>query len=148
MKIYISSDHAGYLLKKDLVPFLLDNGYDVQDCGPKKYDHDDDYPDYISLVAKEVSNDPASMGIVLGFSGQGEAIVCNRFSNVRCAVFYGGNKHILTLSREHNDANILSLAAHFITTMEAKDAVLLWLKTNFSEEERHARRIKKIENYD
>lgn len=119
---------------------------DVVDCGPQKYDHDDDYPDYVSLVAKRVSRDAGSCGIVIGFSGQGEAMVANRFPGVRCAVFYGGSKHILTLSREHNDANMLSLGAHFVTTQEAIQAIELWLHTAFSNESRHVRRIKKIDN--
>jgi ribose 5-phosphate isomerase B len=149
MKIYIGSDHAGFLLKKDLLDFVLEKGFEVYDCGPQEYNHDDDYPDYISVAAKAVSEDPEnSKGIVLGFSGQGEAIVANRFPNVRCAVFYGGTKHILTLSREHNDANMLSLGSHFMTTQEAKQAVEMWLGTAFTNEERHIRRIKKIENYD
>lgn len=147
MKIFIGSDHAGFATKAELIEYLKTLPYECYDCGPYEYNHDDDYPDYISLVAKEVSNDKDSLGIVLGFSGQGEAMVANRFANVRCAVYYGGTKHILTLSREHNDANMLSIGAHFVTTQEAKQAVELWLHTRFSDEERHIRRIKKIELY-
>ncbi len=157
MKIYIASDHAGFALKSELIPFLAERDFDVVDCGPEKYMHDDDYPDYVSLVTEKISQESYRgvalvkmqvAGIVIGWSGQGEAMVANRFSNVRCAVFYGGPKHVLTLSREHNDANILSLGAHFLTTEDAEKAVLLWLSTEFSGEERHVRRIKKIENYD
>jgi ribose 5-phosphate isomerase B len=148
MKIYIGSDHAGFEMKRDLTDFLLEHGVDVVDCGPYEYVHDDDYTDYISIVADHVSKNFELKGIVIGYSGQGEAMAANRFPNVRCAVFYGGSKHVLTLSREHNDANILSLGANFITSREAKQAVLLWLKTNFSGEDRHIRRIKKIEQYD
>lgn len=146
MKIYIGSDHAGFEMKRVLISHLVEGDFEVYDCGPKEYVHDDDYPDYISIVAKCVAHEDDSMGIVLGWSGQGEAIVANRFPGVRCAVFYGGPKHILTLTREHNDANILSLGAHFITTQEATQAVDMWLHTKFSNDERHIRRIKKIEN--
>jgi ribose 5-phosphate isomerase B len=146
MKVYIGSDHAGFEMKRGLISVLAESGFDVSDCGPYEYVHDDDYPDYVGIVAEEVSNDLSSNGIVIGWSGQGEAMVANRFPGVRCAVFYGGSKHILTLSREHNDANILSLGAHFITTQEARQAVELWLGTKFSGDERHVRRIKKIEN--
>ena len=145
MKIYIGSDHAGFEMKKDLISYLKEMNYEVFDLGPSEYVHDDDYPDYISLVAHEVSKDFKVTGIILGYSGQGEAIVANRFPNVRAAVFYGGSKHIVTLCREHNDANILSLGAHFLTTEEARRAVDLFLGTKFSGEERHIRRIKKIE---
>lgn len=147
MRIYIGSDHAGFELKRELVKFLEEKGYKVFDCGPEVYDHGDDYPDYISKVAEAVSQESDAKGIVLGWSGQGEAMAANRFPNVRCALFYGGTKHIITLSREHNDANILSLGAHFITTKEAKEAVNLWLDTEFSGEERHERRIKKIDSF-
>ena len=147
MKIYIGSDHAGFELKRELIPFLSLQGYKPYDCGPSEYNHGDDYPDYIPNVAEHVSNDSGSMGIIIGFSGQGEAMVANRFPNVRCAVFYGGSKHALTLSRQHNDANLLSLGSNFVTTQEAKEAVLLWLHTDFSQEERHIRRIQKIERY-
>ena len=148
MKIYIGSDHAGFEMKRELISFLKDSGHSVLDCGPREYNHDDDYPDYVSIVAEKVSQDGESKGIVIGSSGQGEAIVANRFPNVRCALFYGGPKHILTLSREHNDANVLSLGSNFLTIQEAKQAVELWLHTEFSGEERHIRRIKKIEKYD
>ncbi len=147
MKIYIGSDHAGFEMKRGLATFLSESGFEVYDCGPTEYVHDDDYPDYISTVAEYVAKDQNDRGIVIGSSGQGEAIVANRFSGIRCAVFYGGSKHILTLSREHNDANVLSLGARFLTTQEATEATLLWLKTKFSEDERHIRRIKKIEQY-
>jgi len=147
MKIYIGSDHAGFEMKRELIAYLLEQGLSVVDCGPAEYNHDDDYPDLISVVADKVSKSEGECGIIIGWSGQGEAMVANRFPRVRCAVFYGGSKHILTLSREHNDANILSLGAHFITTQEAKQAVDLWLHTKFSGEERHIRRIKKIEQY-
>jgi ribose 5-phosphate isomerase B len=149
MKIYIASDHAGFSLKGELVPFLVHRGFEVADLGPAEYKHDDDYPDYISRVAEKISKHPnlGDFGIVIGWSGQGEAMVANRFPNVRCVVFYGGPKHVLTLSRQHNDANILSLGAHFLTSDDAKKAVLLWLGTEFSGEQRHIRRIEKIENY-
>jgi ribose 5-phosphate isomerase B len=149
MKIYIASDHAGFSLKAELLPFLLAHRFEVVDFGPTEYKHDDDYPDYISRVAEKISEHPNldNFGIVIGWSGQGEAMVANRFPNVRAAVFYGGPKHVLTLSREHNDANILSLGAHFLTSDDAKKAVLLWLGTEFSGEERHIRRIEKIEQY-
>jgi ribose 5-phosphate isomerase B len=148
MRIYIGSDHAGFEMKRNLISFLIEQQYEVFDCGPKQYDHDDDYPDYVSIVASSVSKDRDAVGIVMGWSGTGEDIVANRFPNVRCALYYGGNKHIITLAREHNDCNMLSLASHFITTQEAREAVLLWLKTPFSGEPRHMRRIKKIEKYD
>lgn len=147
-KIYIGSDHAGFFLKQELIKYLSEKNYGIYDCGPEKYDHDDDYPDYVSIVAEYISKDSKAKGIILGKNGQGEAIVANRFRNVRCAVFYGGPKHVITLSREHDDANILSLGASFLTIDEAKKAVLLWLKTKFSHDERHIRRIKKIEKYD
>jgi ribose 5-phosphate isomerase B len=148
MKIYIGSDHAGFEMKRELISHLSHHDNEICDCGPEKYNHDDDYPDYISIVAENVSKDSGAVGIVVGYSGQGEAIVANRFARVRCAVYYGGSKHVLTLSREHNDANILSLGSNFLTNREAKQAVDLWLGARFSGEERHVRRIKKIEKYD
>lgn len=147
MKIYIATDHAGYEMKQALESYLeKELGYAVADMGAHQLDMNDDYPDFMERAAREVSQDPtSSRGIILGGSGQGEAIVANRFPKVRCAVYYGGNLDIVRLSREHNNANMLALGARMITLDEAKQAVRLWLETPFSEDERHIRRIRKIE---
>lgn len=147
MKIYIGSDHAGFELKEKLLSMLVEEGYEVIDKGAFKYEENDDYPDFIEAVAKEVSAEPeGALGIIIGGSGQGEAIDANRFPHVRAAEYYGGPIEIVKLSREHNDANILSLGARFVKEQEAKDAVRLWLTTPFSGDERHVRRIDKIDD--
>ncbi|MFA5652285.1 MAG: RpiB/LacA/LacB family sugar-phosphate isomerase [Candidatus Paceibacterota bacterium] len=149
--VYIGTDHAGFGLKQELVPFIKSLGYIVHDCGAFKFEDGDDYPDYISPVAKAVGLNPEhNIGIVLGGSGQGEAIVANRYPNVRAIVFYGNSglfpkEDIIELGRQHNDSNVLSLGARFLKPKEAKKAVEVWLATNFSNGERHKRRIKKIE---
>ncbi len=145
MKVFFATDHAGFELKNELVSYVASLGFEVVDKGASTYDAQDDYPDFISLAAKEVSDDPTSRGIILGGSGQGEAIVANRFPNVRAALYYGGNSEIVKLSREHNDSNILSLGARFQSIDEAKATVKMWLETPFTGDERHARRIAKIE---
>ncbi|MDP3733312.1 MAG: RpiB/LacA/LacB family sugar-phosphate isomerase [Candidatus Daviesbacteria bacterium] len=141
--IYLASDHAGFELKEKVKEFLEKEGYEVEDCGAYELNPVDDYPDFISKAAEAVSKDPESKAIIFGGSGQGEAIVANKFSNVRAAVFYG-NADMVSLTREHNDANILSLGARFLTEDEVFEAVKLWLETPFTEEERHVRRIEKI----
>ena len=146
MTIYLATDHAGFELKEKIKKFLLDGGYKVRDLGAQKLDPEDDYPDFIHKVAKAVSKKPTdSLAIILGGSGEGEAMVANRYRNVRAAVYYGGEKNIIRLSREHNNANMLSLGARFLSEKEALVAVNLWLKTPFTRKERHARRIEKIE---
>lgn len=150
-KIYIGTDHAGFDLKEELIPFIKKLEYEVVDCGAFTYEEGDDYPDYVSSVANAVALNPESnCGIILGGSGQGEAIVANRFPNVRAIVFYGdpgmfSKGEIIKLGREHNDSNILSLGARFLKLKEAKEAIEIWLNTDFSNEDRHIRRIKKIE---
>ncbi|PIP87271.1 ribose-5-phosphate isomerase [Candidatus Campbellbacteria bacterium CG22_combo_CG10-13_8_21_14_all_36_13] len=147
MKIFIASDHAGFKLKESLIPLLLELDYEVVDKGAFSYDEMDDYPDFIRPVAEAVSQHPMhTLGIIIGGSGQGEAILANRFKNVRATVYYGGSEEVIKLSREHNDANILSLGSRFLTDDEAKRAVKLWLDTDFSEDERHIRRIQKIDD--
>jgi ribose 5-phosphate isomerase B len=145
-KLYIASDHAGFELKSALGAFLTDHGYEVSDLGPATYDEGDDYPDTLGPMVRQIADDTNMLGIVIGGSGQGEAMICNRTKGVRAAVYYGGNKDILALSRQHNNANVLSLGARFMTQDEAKEAALLWLEASFANEERHARRIAKLDN--
>ncbi len=149
LKIYIAADHAGFKLKEKLKKYLIELGYQAEDLGNFVYDEKDDYPDFVRQAADAVAKDPENnRGIILGGSGQGEAMVANRIKGARAAVFYGfqgESLDIVRLSREHNNANILSLGALFITEDEAKKAVKLWLETPFSNEERHTRRIKKID---
>ncbi|MBI2039928.1 RpiB/LacA/LacB family sugar-phosphate isomerase [Candidatus Microgenomates bacterium] len=144
MVIYLATDHAGFELKEKIKKFLQDGGYEVEDFGAYQMDAEDDYPDFISKAAQAVSKDPSSKAIILGGSGQGEAIVANKFPNIRTTVFYGGSLDIVKLGRQHNDANVLSLGARFLKEEDAIDAVKLWLETPFTNEERHIRRIEKI----
>jgi|SRR3989344_1079681 len=145
MKIYIGGDHAGYQLKEKIKPWLEKQGHEIVDCGPFKIDNNDDYPDFVIPLAKQVSKDKGSMGISLAASGQGEGIAMNRVKGIRAAVYYGKNMNIIKLSREHNNSNILSIGARFVSDSEAKKAINLWLKTKFDPDSRHERRLKKIE---
>ena len=143
--IYLGTDHAGFELKEEIKKFLVDLGLDVEDKGAMVLDPSDDYPDFVRPVAEAVANDAErSRGIILGGSGQGEAIVANRAKGIRAAVYYGGPLDIVKLSRQHNDSNILSLGARFLTKEEALEAVKLFLETPF-EGGRHQRRIDKID---
>lgn len=159
MKIFFGTDHAGFQLKLKLMPFVEALGFEVFDKGAYEYNSEDDYPDFIIPVAKEVSTDSdsnESRGIIIGGSGQGEAMTASRFPGIRAVVYYGESApvangaepsvltSIIKLSREHNDSNILSLGARFVTEEEAKIAVKVWLETPFSGEEKHKRRIEKI----
>lgn len=144
MKIYLGTDHAGFQLKEKIKDFLIDLKYEVTDCGSFSCDETDDYPDFVIPVAKYVGQDDTSFGIIFGGSGQGEAICSNKHKNIRAVVYYGKNLEISKIAREHNDANILSLGARFITEEEAMEAVKIFLSTPFSNDERHIRRIKKI----
>lgn len=146
MEIYLATDHAGFELKEILRKHLIEQGYNVIDCGATVFDSNDDYPIYISKAARAVSESPDDRkAIVLGGSGVGEAIVANRFPNVRAGLFNGGTRDTVKLSREHNNANILSLGARFLDPAQAISVVEEWLNTPFSEDERHVRRIKSIE---
>lgn len=146
MRIYLGSDHAGFNLKGKLKTSLEKAGHEIVDKGAFENDPTDDYPDFIVPVAQAVSQDPGkSRGIILGGSGQGEAMVANRFPHVRAAVYYSPNFDILDLSRRHNDANILSLAARFLSDEESEEAVTRWLGTAFEGEDRHRRRLREID---
>ena len=160
-KIYLGCDHAGFPLKEKIKAYLPELGYEVEDHGAFNFVEDDDYPDFIKLVAESVAEDKGSFGIIFGGSGQGEAMCANRTASVRAMVFYGpeipnvdidisGNKssdpfEIIKLARMHNNANVLSIGARFVSEDEAKFAIELFLSTKFSDDERHIRRIEKIE---
>ncbi|MDD3662398.1 MAG: RpiB/LacA/LacB family sugar-phosphate isomerase [Candidatus Pacebacteria bacterium] len=145
-KIFIGSDHAGFELKEKLKEYIESLGYEIEDKGAFSLDLNDDYPDFIIPVAEEVAKNENSLGVVLGGSGQGEQVVANKIDGVRAIEYYGGNLEIVKLGREHNDANILSLGARFINDEEAKKAVTTFLETDFSDEERHNRRLGEIKN--
>lgn len=146
MTIHIAADHAGFALKEIIKTMLHDEGFQVHDHGAFEYDEGDDYPDFIVPCARAVALQQDARGIILGGSGQGEDIVANKVSGIRSVEYYGGNLEIVRLGREHNDANILSLGARFLEKDEALLAVKLFLMTPFSDEERHVRRLEKIED--
>jgi len=141
-KIYIASDHAGFALKEELKTYLEDLSYTVEDVGNSVLDNQDDYSDFVVPAAKAVAENPGSLGIVIGGSGQGEAIAANKVKGIRAAVIY--DEYSAKMSRMDNDANVASLGARTMSTEQAKELVKLWLQTEFSHEERHQRRIEKL----
>ncbi len=144
MVIHLASDHAGYLHKEAVKKILEEQGFEVVDHGATELVVDDDYPDFIVPAAVAIAQDQESMGIIFGRTGQAEAMVANRINGIRAAVWYGGPVDILTLSREHNAANVLSIGAHFVSADDCIGAVKLWLETPFSNDERHVRRLNKF----
>ncbi len=146
--IILASDHAGFILKEAVKIFLQGKGYSIDDVGAHELVPEDDYPVYMATAAMKVAQDleGTTKAIIFGGSGQGEAMVANRFPGVRATVWYGGTLDIIRLSREHNDANVLSIGARFVTEAEAIQAVELWLTTAFSGEEKHQRRIEEIDS--
>ena len=156
MKIFIGTDHAGYVLKEKLVSLLKGEGHEVVDKGAFEYNEHDDYPDFVIPVAREVSKDPDNArGIIMGATGQGEAIAANKFPHVRAVVFYGeancvvdDESDVIVRSREHNNSNILSLGARYLTEESMMKAVSQWLSTPYTGTERHLRRLGKIDAVD
>lgn len=162
LKICLSTDHAGFEKMHLIKDYLEKNGHTCLNYGPHNYDKDDDYPDFIRPAAEVVARGECDLGIILGASGQGEAMVANRVKGVRCAVYYGpahalaeidasgkdstDHYDILRLTKQHNNANILSLAGRFIEDDEMLKVIDIWLETEFSGESRHERRIKKIDD--
>ncbi|MFC1686062.1 RpiB/LacA/LacB family sugar-phosphate isomerase [Nanoarchaeota archaeon] len=147
MKIYLGADHAGFHLKEKIKKFLDKQGIEYEDKGPHKFNPLDDYPDFVIPAAKAVAK-TKSKGIILGGSGQGEAIAANKVKGIRSVVYYGGPTKLIKLSREHNASNILSLGARFLKEKEALKVVKLWLETPFSKDPRHKRRIAKIARFE
>tara|TARA_Y100000022_G_scaffold154114_1_gene136110 strand:+ start:244 stop:684 length:441 start_codon:yes stop_codon:yes gene_type:complete len=142
--IVLATDHAGFELKEHVKRFLIKKGYDIKDFGALEYDGLDDYPDFILPAAKYISEHKL-IGIIFGGSGQGEAMAANRINGIRAAVFYNGPDEIVELSRLHNNANIISIGARFVSNQEVEKVIELWLSTDF-EEGRHEKRINKLDS--
>ncbi len=144
MKIILATDHAGYHLKEAVKAHLEKEGYEVQDFGAFTYDGDDDYPDFILPAAHAVAGSKENRGFIFGGSGQGEAMAANRVKGARATVFYDGPEEIVKLSRMHNNANILSFGARFVSPEKAIKMIDMWMKLPF-EGDRHERRINKLD---
>lgn len=153
MIVYLASDHAGFEMKESIREAFdkgeFGGGYAIVDCGADHFKDGDDYPSYMARAAEHVSEDAEhnpSLAILFGGSGAGEAIVANRFPFVRAIVYQGADMSLVALGKEHNDANVLSVGARFVSLTKAKEAISLFLSTPFSHDERHSRRIIDIED--
>lgn len=146
MHIHIGSDHAGLELKAALVAHLEHKGHQVTDHGPHEYDAVDDYPDFCIPAAIATVADPASLGIVLGGSGNGEQIAANKVTGVRAALAW--NIETAKLARDHNNANVVGIGGRMHSIEECKAIIDAFVETPFSNDERHLRRIKKIAKYE
>ena len=146
MRVYLGSDHAGFDLKQRLLEYVRELGHEPVDCGPATYDAEDDYPPYVLLAATRTAGDPGSAGIVLGGSGNGEAMAANKVRGIRCALAFSDDT--AKLAREHNDANCLSLGARMYDEATALRYAELFLSTPFSAAERHVRRIEQLTGYE
>ena len=146
MRVHLGSDHAGYELKQALVRHLTGLGHEPVDHGPTEYDAQDDYPPYVLRAARATAADEGSLGIVLGGSGNGEAIAANKVEGVRCALAW--SEETARLGREHNDANVVSLGARMHDEATALRLVEAFLATGYSGEQRHSRRIAMLSDYE
>ena len=147
MKIFFAGDHAGFEMKGKLIEFVRGLGHETEDLGPLAPVAGDDYPDFVIPLAKKVAGQPSTevRGVVVAGSGQGEIVAMNRIKGARAALFCPCNLELIKASRDHNDSNIFSIGARFCTLQQAEEAVKLWLETPFSNDERHVRRLAKIE---
>jgi ribose 5-phosphate isomerase B len=146
MRVHLGSDHAGFELKERLVDRLTELGHEPVDHGPRVYDAVDDYPPYVLRAAEGVAKDPGALGIVIGGSGNGEAIAANKVKGIRCALAH--SEDTAKLGREHNDANVVSIGARMHDEATAVRLVELFLATPYSNEERHSRRIAMLTAYE
>jgi ribose 5-phosphate isomerase B len=146
MRVYLGADHAGYELKVHLVNHLAKQGYEVVDVGAHEYDPDDDYPAYCLHTGARVVADAGSLGIVIGGSGNGEQIAANKIKGVRAALAW--NLETAQLARQHNDANVVAIGARQHTLDEAAALAEAFLSTPFSGNERHARRIAELADFE
>src|SRR5689334_20564609 len=146
MRVHLGSDHAGLELKEHLLGWLREHGHEPVDHGPFVNDAADDYPVFCLRAAEAVAADPGSRGVVIGGSGNGEQIAANKVVGVRAALAW--NEQTATLARQHNDANVVSVGGRMHTVEEMTHFVEIFLDTDFSGEERHARRIGMLADYE
>ncbi|MET8044647.1 ribose-5-phosphate isomerase [Micromonospora sp. NPDC005215] len=146
MRVYLGSDHAGFELKVHLANHLAKQGYDVVDVGPHGYDPDDDYPTFCLHTGDHVVADETGLGVVIGGSGNGEQIAANKVAGVRAALAW--SVETAQLARQHNDANVVAIGARQHTLDDATGIVEAFLNTPFSGNERHARRITQVAEYE
>lgn len=146
VRVYIGSDHAGFELKAFLIRRLTELDHEVADVGPAAFDPDDDYPPYCLETARRVVADPGSLGVVVGGSGNGEQIAANKVRGCRAALAW--NPQIAELARKHNDAQVIGIGARMHSETEAAAIVEAFVRTPFSDEPRHARRIAQLDEYE
>ncbi|RIK17259.1 MAG: ribose-5-phosphate isomerase [Acidobacteria bacterium] len=146
MRVHVGGDHAAYEMQRDLVTWLAEQGHEVVDHGPQDYDAQDDYPVYVLRAAEGVAADTGSLGIVLGGSGNGEQMAANKVAGIRAGLAW--TPELARLTREHNDARVLSLGARFLSLEEGREIAAAFLGTPFSGEERHQRRIDMVTAYE
>ncbi len=146
MRVHIGSDHAGLEIKEQLISWLQENGHEPVDHGPFVYDAVDDYPVFCLRAGEAVAAEPDSMGIVFGGSGNGEQIAANKVVGIRAALVW--SEATAVLAREHNDANVISIGARQHTHEEMLHFIATFLDTPFTAEERHARRIGQLADYE
>lgn len=146
MRVYLGSDHAGYELKQAVIEHLTNTGHEPIDCGAFTYDAEDDYPAFCIAAAVHTVNDPDSLGIVIGGSGNGEQIAANKVPGVRCALAW--STETASLAREHNNAQLIGIGGRMHTTEEALAIVDAFVSTPWSKAERHQRRIDILAEYE
>lgn len=146
MRVHIATDHAGFDLKEHLVAHLTSVGHDVVDHGAHVYDALDDYPSFCFAAAEAVRDEPGSLGIVIGGSGNGEQLAANRVTGIRAALAW--SVETAQLCRQHNDAQVVSVGARMHSLEEATAIVEAFLATPFSGDERHQRRIDQLSDYE
>jgi ribose 5-phosphate isomerase B len=146
MRVHLGSDHAGFELKQAMLSHLQESGHEPVDHGPVAYDAEDDYPPFVLRAAAAAVAEPDSLGVVLGGSGNGEAIAANKVPGARCALAW--SLETATLGREHNDANVLSVGARMHDQATALAILDAFLATAFSGETRHSRRISMLADFE
>jgi len=146
MRIHIGADHAALEAKTALITHLRDAGHEVTDHGPFVYDAEDDYPVFCLRAAEAVAADPASLGFVLGGSGNGEQMAANKVAGIRAALCY--DVELARLAREHNDAQVISIGGRMQPVEVATEMVRVFLSTDFTGEPRHQRRIDMVTRYE